>query len=131
MKWYRKLGFDLLLNTAVANAYLLYKDATNKQVSFSKFRKEFAVHLTQFCPTETIDPLSIVEPMIGIKTQHYFERKPGVTHTVRRYCKQCYAENVARLGRTKGKIVTKKVATYCRNCEGQPFLCLPCFNKLH
>ena len=84
MKWYRKLGFDLLLNTAVANAYLLYKDATNKQVSISKFRKELAVHLTQFCTAEPFDPLSIVEPMIGVKTQHYFERKPGVTHTVRR-----------------------------------------------
>uniref|UniRef100_A0A182X6F0 DDE_Tnp_1_7 domain-containing protein n=1 Tax=Anopheles quadriannulatus TaxID=34691 RepID=A0A182X6F0_ANOQN len=66
MKWYRKLGFDLLLNTAVSNAYLLYKDATNEQqVSISEFRKELAVHLTQFCPAETIVPLSIVEPMIG------------------------------------------------------------------
>uniref|UniRef100_A0A182JNY4 PiggyBac transposable element-derived protein domain-containing protein n=1 Tax=Anopheles christyi TaxID=43041 RepID=A0A182JNY4_9DIPT len=98
MKWYRKLGFDLLLNTAVTNAYLLYRDVTKKPISITDFRKDLAVSLTQLRQEECI-PLAMVEATLSEKSQHYLERKPGSMKQVRRYCKQCYADNVVLLER--------------------------------
>ncbi|XP_039308373.1 uncharacterized protein LOC120358370 [Solenopsis invicta] len=47
MKWYRKLTFELLLNTTVLNSYILHKDI-KKNISITEFRKKLAVHLTNF-----------------------------------------------------------------------------------
>ena len=33
IKWYRKLAFELLLNTTVVNSYILYKDITKQNIN--------------------------------------------------------------------------------------------------
>ena len=47
LKWYIKLTLELLLNTSITNALVLYKLATNKKIKVSQFRMALAMHLTQ------------------------------------------------------------------------------------
>lgn len=128
MKWYRKLAFELLLNTAILNAYILYKSITKTNISITEFRMKLAVDLTN-CRDEDIPSRSIVTT--PKKPLHKLLTKPGKVSTVRRYCKQCYEENVAQFSREVARKLTKQVATFCDTCKSQPFLCLLCFNKLH
>lgn len=58
LKWYRKLAFELLLNTTVVNSYILYKNITKQKISITEFRKKLAVHLTS-CDKENIPPSRI------------------------------------------------------------------------
>ncbi|CAG4955706.1 unnamed protein product [Parnassius apollo] len=40
VKWYRKLAIELLLNTAVVNALIMYKETTKKNISVVDYRKK-------------------------------------------------------------------------------------------
>ncbi|XP_014476746.1 PREDICTED: piggyBac transposable element-derived protein 4-like isoform X2 [Dinoponera quadriceps] len=127
MKWYRKLAFELLLNTTVLNSYILYKDITKKNISITEFREKLAVHLTN-CREEDIPSGSIATTS---KKRHKHQKQPGKVSAVRKYCKLCYEKNAKQSGRAMARKMTKQVVTFCDTCEGQPFLCLPCFNKIH
>ncbi|XP_014616305.1 PREDICTED: piggyBac transposable element-derived protein 4-like [Polistes canadensis] len=128
MKWYKKLAFELLLNTAILNGYILYKNITKKNISINEFRTKLAVYLTN-CWDEDIPSNSIVTTFK--KQQHKLEKKPGKVSKMRKYCKLCYEESAALFGREMARKSTKQVTTFCNTCKGQPFLCLPCFNKIH
>jgi len=52
IKWYRKLGIQLLLGISVVNALTVYKIATKKDVNIRRFRKILAAKL--FGLTENI-----------------------------------------------------------------------------
>ena len=39
VKWHRKLGVELLLGMSRVNAHILYKEATGKKISRTKFRE--------------------------------------------------------------------------------------------
>lgn len=45
VKWYKKLGIDLLLNTSLVNALTLYKTTTNQNIQIVDFRKEILKNL--------------------------------------------------------------------------------------
>lgn len=45
VKWYRKLGIELLLGTAVVNAWVLYKYATKQKIQIRVFRERLAASL--------------------------------------------------------------------------------------
>lgn len=47
LKWYIKLALELLLNTSISNAMILYKLATNTKIKVPEFRMALAMHLTQ------------------------------------------------------------------------------------
>ena len=47
LKWYIKLVLELLLNTSISNAMILYKQATKAKIKLSDFRMALAMHLTQ------------------------------------------------------------------------------------
>lgn len=59
------------------------------------------------------------------KRRHELKRKTGSMRSIRGFCKLCYDKNSKRQGRTRANNTTKKVATYCADCSGSPFLCLP------
>ncbi|KAL0278096.1 UNVERIFIED_CONTAM: hypothetical protein PYX00_000005 [Menopon gallinae] len=42
LKWYRKLAFELLLNTTVVNSYILYKNIMKQKISITEFRKKIS-----------------------------------------------------------------------------------------
>lgn len=125
LKWYRKLAFDLLLNTAVVNALHMYQSVTGTKISITMFRKQLVAALTQHSheqiPVETGTSRRI----------HKLREKEGKAHKVRKYCAECYSTNAKMLGRDIAKKNTKKVVTYCDMCKSQPHFCLQCFNKLH
>ncbi|OAD60657.1 hypothetical protein WN48_05531 [Eufriesea mexicana] len=56
--------------------------------------------------------------------RHECKKKLGSVRNVRRFCKVCYENNSNQLGRMRAKNCTKKVATYCADCFGSPFLCI-------
>ncbi|CAK9820086.1 PiggyBac transposable element-derived protein 4 [Anthophora quadrimaculata] len=126
LKWYRKLAIELLLNTAVLNSFILFKNITMKRISITEFRKKLAVYLTN-CKEADVPSSSIATS----KKRHNLQTKPSRISAVRKYCKSCYEENAAQSGRKIAQNLTKQVITFCDTCEGQPFLCLPCFNKIH
>ncbi|XP_058121239.1 piggyBac transposable element-derived protein 4-like [Anopheles coustani] len=144
MKWYRKVAIELLLNTAVVNSYVLYRQTTGHAMPKTKFREKLILGLTQKGATnqntESIPPASIASASISSaqhpetqkkKNKHHLKKKEGVAQKVRRYCASCYSQNTKRVGRAEARNVTKKVTTYCTQCKSQPHLCLDCFNKLH
>ncbi|KAI4472415.1 hypothetical protein M0802_016848 [Mischocyttarus mexicanus] len=126
-KWYRKVAFELLLNTTVVNSYFLYKNITKQKINITEFRKQLAVHLTS-CDKENIPPSRIVRRS---RKKHKIERKSGKVSEVRKYCKLCYNKNVRKDGRVIARRKTKRVVTFCNTCKGKPFLCLPCYNESH
>ena len=47
LKWYTKLALELLLNTSISNAMILYKQATKTKIKVPDFRMAPAMHLTR------------------------------------------------------------------------------------
>jgi hypothetical protein len=125
IKWYKKLAFELLLNTCVVNSLILYKLIMKKKISISEFRMELALQLMK-CEDNDLILVST-----SSKPRHELKRKMGQARSVRQFCRKCYEKNSKRYGRTQAKNCTPKVVTYCDDCEESPFLCLECFNKVH
>ena len=46
LEGYIKLALELLLNTLISNAMILYRQATNTKIKVSDFRMAFAMQLT-------------------------------------------------------------------------------------
>lgn len=125
LKWYRKLVFDLLLNTAVVNALHMFQNVTGRKMSVTTFRKQLVDALTRHSHEET--------PIRADTSRriHKCQKKEGKAHKVRKYCAECYSTNTKIFGRQLARKITKQVLTCCKVCKSQPHLCLKCFNKLH
>ena len=123
MKWYRKLGFELLLNTAVVNSFFIHQETTGQKMSITMFRKKLIDTLVQEKEEEQVDT--------RVNPQHHLKKKEGSAHKIRKYCTECYQYNARMLGPKTAKNVTPKVTTFCNECTRKPHLCLSCFNKLH
>ncbi|XP_072400604.1 uncharacterized protein [Diabrotica undecimpunctata] len=125
VKWYRKIAIDLLLKNSVVNAYILYVQVTGNKIGVVEFRKEIVKFL---CCSSSANPITMVTPK---RKCHELSEVQGHKHKIWRYCKSCYEANMKNEGCIVAKNKTKKVTTQCKECEGTPFLCLLCFNKLH
>lgn len=127
VKWYKKLAIELILNTAVVNAMIMYKETTNKAISMVEYRKKLVEYLTTTDTSET-DHSTGTRPR---RLKHELEKKPGAVKKTRRFCVLCYKNNSEIMPRIEAKNKTKKVSTFCSLCPGQPHYCLPCFNTAH
>ncbi|XP_022837201.1 piggyBac transposable element-derived protein 4-like [Spodoptera litura] len=125
IKWYKKLGIDILLNTAMVNALILYQSVARKKISVLEFRKEI---MKSFVDFDTNDTPSNQRTK---RVKHQLKKKEGPTSKSRRACQQCYKNMVATHGRLIAKNKTKKVNTFCVNCPDKPYLCVECFTKIH
>ncbi|CAG5008151.1 unnamed protein product [Parnassius apollo] len=47
VKWYRKLGVELLLNIALLNSYVIYKETTKSKIGIVEYRKKLCKNLTE------------------------------------------------------------------------------------
>jgi len=130
LKWYRKLALELLLNTCMVNAMVLFKQITRKNIQIPDFRMKVAMYLTK-CRDHEVEVCISPRESSLTKQRHELKAMPGKARTVRRFCKICYQKNSKTLGRTIAKNCSKKVVTYCEDCAGSPFLCLECFNSTH
>lgn len=122
IKWYKKYAINLLLNTAVVNALVLYQSVTGKKIQMAHFRLEL---LKSFCSQQDV-PVERPRRMI-----HKLQQKEGQARTSRRACVNCYKINAATYGRKMAKNKTEKVRMFCTQCPEKPFLCISCFNVLH
>ena len=123
LKWYKKLAFELFLNTAVINAFFMYQEVTGKKISITAFRRQLTDELTRRLDEETTIKRETIT--------HKLCKKEGNIHKVRRYCSKCYDNNSHLFGRKTARRITKQVVTYCNTCKNKPHFCLECFNKFH
>ncbi|KAG8308246.1 hypothetical protein J6590_002331 [Homalodisca vitripennis] len=75
-----------------------------------------------FCSVETGRPRRRV---------HSLSKKDGPGRKPRRRCTVCYRHNRVVMSSRDADRMTKQVITFCEDCPGQPFMCLPCFNSSH
>nr|XP_018899375.1 PREDICTED: piggyBac transposable element-derived protein 1-like [Bemisia tabaci] len=129
VKWYRKLGIELLLSTSVVNAYVLFHEIVGRNVKIQQFRENIAKALLDSKDQEEEAAAAPADEVINRprRVRHELKRR-GVGDKSRKYCKRCY-ETAAR--QNKKARNAKKVHTYCGDCAGEPAYCLPCFNTVH
>ena len=122
IRWYHKIAFEFLLNTAVVNSLVLYK-MYHPNTKIADFRRTICEYLcgTQCTPRTT-------------SSRHFlknYEGRDSRKRVIRKRCANCYVVLKKSVGRIVAIKKTKKVTTFCNGCVGKPALCLSCFNKLH
>lgn len=127
LKWYRKLAFELLLNMAVVNASVLYNTKSNNPISILEYRKKLILYL---CNIGNDSYTEEDDHVPRCRKRHELQkdsRKPAK----RNRCKSCYAKCVKDHNSQIARNTVKRVTTFCNDCPNKPFLCIPCFNKIH
>lgn len=90
LKWYRKVAFEILLNTSVINALILYNKVNNCNMSVTEFRQ------------------SIILSMIENPENDYVNFHSIVEKANRNRCAICYQKLVLKEGRDYAKKKQKK-----------------------
>lgn len=125
VKWYRKLGIELLLGTSVVNSWVVYKNVTQNKICIRKFREKLVAELLNM-------PSSSSRPEQPRAKHHHLKDRLNDSGTkIRRKCSVCYN----RITKEKGRVVARKEAkqtyTFCEDCPEQPQMCRDCFNQQH
>lgn len=121
IKWYRKIIIQLICGTSLVNAWYIHKRWGTKNMTMLRFREIIIDNL-----------LSNEQICRHIPShKHVLQSYEGSTRDTRKRCKECYKNMSNKKSRAYATNNTKRVKTYCGLCEGQPALCLKCFNKLH
>jgi hypothetical protein len=120
VKWYRKVAFDLMLNTAVVNALSVYKTVTGKVISITEF-KEAIINSWLDAAIDNEDLPQEVEP------SSFTEHK--LVKASRKRCKSCYKKLTKTVGRSQAIIKAKKTFQKCQVCEEN--MCKDCFFEKH
>ena len=96
------------------------------------FRESLARSLLFGKPFEKLKPGVKQEPAAQAKRKladYKFEEKKGSAHDVRRRCVDCYEKNMEQQSREACHSTTKRIKTFCSDCN--KFFCLDCFNGKH
>ena len=108
IKWYRKLGTQLLLGISVVNASTVYEIATRKNINIRIFRRLLVAKLLGLSE-------STKNPRLRRSQHNIAVRKNDSGRSIRRPCRLCYANKRHRMERTKAQKNLKKTTTYCPN----------------
>ena len=128
IKWYRKLGLELLLGVAVVNTWVVFKKITKSKISIRAAREALVEDLLQIKGTTK----QKTRRKLSARNTHHLEEKINDKgKRIRRSCAACYARIKILEGRQIARKRTKLVYTHCVECPGQPFTCLKCFNSSH
>lgn len=126
IKWYRKLGFELLFGVSVVNAWIIYnKISGHRKISITNFRSNLAEALSNNANS------SRSERSVNKRRSHTFIKPEGPGRKQRKMCKGCYKSLRETMTSREADKKVRRVITYCGDCEGQPGFCLPCFNEFH
>jgi hypothetical protein len=133
IKWYRKVAFELIFETAIVNSYLVYKEhySTNN-MTILKFRESLVRSLLLGMPFEELKPGPRQKTTSQIKRKladHELEEKEGSARDVRRRCVSCYEKLRRQQSRETSATTAKRIKTFCPDCD--QFFCLDCFNEKH
>ncbi|KAE9523006.1 hypothetical protein AGLY_016637 [Aphis glycines] len=115
LKWYKKIAFELILNTSVLNALSLYEEVTKNKINVTSFRE----HLVRCLIKKNDIPYIPTE-----QPKHQLEETK-----FRGRCSECYKEMVLQGGRKHAQLVTRQIRTKCLSCN--KFFCMPCFFSKH
>lgn len=122
IKWYRKIAVELLLGSAMVNAYLLYKGVTGRNLSITAFREEVAESLLGLPKSEQERRQS----QSAAVTKHMLIDM-GTSN--RRRCVVCYSKVATESGRNVAIKKTPHSRWKCDQCEKH--YCVTCFCVSH
>ena len=86
LKWYIKLALELLLNTSISNALILYKQATKIKIKVWDSRMALAMHLIRSPKPSNI--------LIRQRLRHEMRKKEGKVYLAWKFCRKCYKKNI-------------------------------------
>ena len=115
-KWYIRLFFHLITQTAMVNAWRLYNDNI-KRIKLVDFK------------IEVVESLLESERSYTPTTCHKLEETKGAKVTTRRRCVGCYKFLSKSEGQVYAANHAKKVNTRCTKCYNH--FCLKCFQSTH
>lgn len=135
IRWYHKVACELLLGTAVVNAYIVYKALSGANLGIVQFREALCTSLLNLDASTVLTPQSVLTPLNSNKRKHEFgntELTDNRDRKVRRRCVHCY-EKLRKEGKNfkEARDTTKRVITVCTLCDNRPSVCLNCFNTVH
>ncbi|XP_046674846.1 uncharacterized protein LOC124363630 [Homalodisca vitripennis] len=129
VKWFKKVALELLLDTCVVNAYVIFNaDRQNRdKYTMLKFRECIIKKLLENQQTlQATTPSPFGTPKT---TQHVLLTLAAGSS--RKRCPPCYEKIAADDGVKKARNNEKRVKTYCKGRTNTPAMCLACFNKKH
>ncbi|CAH2002165.1 unnamed protein product [Acanthoscelides obtectus] len=120
IRWYHKLMFEILLNTAVINSLNIYKHFKKQNIQVGAFREMLIESLTQV-PSVPVneDKHSLIST----------EERTADGRKKRKRCISCYEKKAREGGRIVGMKQAKLVSTKCGQCNIH--LCFTCFTEKH
>ncbi|XP_050063217.1 piggyBac transposable element-derived protein 4-like [Aphis gossypii] len=101
LKWYRKVAFEILLNTSLLNALTLFTTVTGNKIGVTEFREIILKSLIQKSEISQISQ----------------EENHKLVTCKRGRCYECYNEMAKQGGRQHAQKVTRKVQTMCIRCS--------------
>nr|CAH7725064.1 unnamed protein product [Callosobruchus chinensis] len=126
LKWYRKIGFELIFGSAIVNSHIVYNEVNQtSRLNMLQFRQQLAFSLTE---TKTENNASTIQ---APKRIHTLETETGLGKKRRRNCVGCNQKLRATLSSREADKKVQKVTTYCADCAKKPAMCLSCFNEKH
>lgn len=136
IRWYHKVGIELLLGTAVVNAMLLYNErkrqAGQKCVNIATFREKLADSLLKVSgPSMASGSVSVIASKHYMRETEDREAGKRADRRKRRACIGCYRRLKQAFGRNLAKRKAKRVITECSACIGNPPFCSECFPLYH
>ncbi|XP_003740690.1 piggyBac transposable element-derived protein 4-like [Galendromus occidentalis] len=136
IRWYHKVVFELLLNTAVVNSRIIFNKLTGRAMSMKTFRAAIVEDFLQIDSDSSTPKPSSQESRENhgqnsnrIHSLITSERKDMRGRKIRGKCQDCYSRLSTSRGRISAQNTVKKVNTRCQEC--QRWLCVPCFTKSH
>ena len=124
IKWYRKIAVELLLGSAMVNAYILFRAVTGQKMTITTFREEVALSLLNL-PQEG-QSAQRDAPTQANNTKHVLE---DVGTSNRRRCCFCYSKISQEKSRSVAAKTTPQTRWKCLQCE--KYYCVTCFTKSH
>lgn len=139
IRWYHKLGEELLLGTSVVNSWLAYNSFLKSKTTPNTSKKKHLISITTFKELLSLKLMCLEQepriPEVTVTGHHYLTASPFVGNgprkrRARKVCKLCYKKVAEEKGRQVARNMTQ-VATYCSECPDKPFLCETCFKHIH
>ncbi|KAL7635477.1 UNVERIFIED_CONTAM: hypothetical protein RMT77_014546 [Armadillidium vulgare] len=128
VKWFTKLGLELLLGLSMVNAHYIYQYVTKKKLGIRQFRIKVTESLLKCEQTQRYKSPKQKQTHM-LKTQ-----KNAANKIINRICKHCYDRYAKCGGRNEAKKKASKSNYYCTGCivDGKNvYMCRPCFEKHH
>lgn len=122
VKWFRKVAFELLTNTATVNSYRLYTLVVGKRMSIVRFREAIVKSILE--NVHIMDEQMLLSPRQTNQKHALEESQPK-----RGRCQICY-DKFTKISAQHAMKMSKQVKTSCRQCKYK-FMCIECFFDIH